>query len=48
MPEHDGRFLLEGEVQVELLTIHYLDQSDAESVSFALSILEAEQAGRKD
>ena len=48
MPEHDGRFLLEGGVQVELLTIHYLDQGDAENVPFALSILEAEQAGRKD
>jgi hypothetical protein len=35
-----GRFLLEDRVQVELLTIH--------NVPFALSILEAEQAGRKD
>ena len=48
MPEHDGRFLLKGVVQVEVLTIRHLDQGDAENVPFALSVLEAEQPGRKD
>jgi hypothetical protein len=30
------------------LTIRHLDQGDAENVPFALSVLEAEQPGRKD